>query len=145
MNGYGKALSQPRANSYNLCIWSVVKLGLPLLKWVGLEALKGWRIMSVRSVGCRQSLDCKSDLRIHHVFFSMPISRSTITTKGIAALELHKHHNNFGATPHKWEKPKMLPAKEVISVACRVGEYQKHWHIDVHDDENFHTYFKVWS
>ena len=26
---------------------------------------------------------------------------------------------------------------------CQVGEHQHHWHIDVHDDENFHTYQSV--
>ena len=38
--------------------------------------------MSVRSEGRRRSLDRKSDLIIHRVFFSTPISRSTtLTTK----------------------------------------------------------------
>ena len=30
----------------------------------------------------------------------------------------------------------------VIILWCYMGEHQHHWHIDVHDDENFHTYVK---
>ena len=82
-HGYGLALSQPRAKSYKLCIRSVVRLGLHLLIQVGWSrSPQGRSIMNVRREGCRQSLDRKSDLIIHRVFFSTPISRSTtLTTK----------------------------------------------------------------
>ena len=65
--------------------------------------------MSGRSDSCLQSLDRKSN----NVFFSTPISRSTsLTTKVQCTLELHKYHDNFGATPHyEREKPKTLHAK----------------------------------
>ena len=46
--------SEPTANSYKLCTWSVVRLGLPLLiMWAGPEALKGLSTMNSRSQDCR--------------------------------------------------------------------------------------------
>ena len=35
----------------------------------------------------------------------------------------------------------MIRAK--VDVVCRVGEHQHRWHIDVHGNENFHTYWSA--
>ena len=34
--------------------------------------------------------------------------------------------------------PVQKPSGYLVKL-CRVGEHQHSWHIDVHDDENFHT------
>ena len=65
--------------------------------------------MSVRSEGCRRSLDRKSDL-----FTTLNAYKQKHNTshEGTAALELHIYHDNFGATPrYKREKPKTLSVK----------------------------------
>ena len=38
-----------------------------------------------------------------------------------------------------WQGRQTLSVPACSEVVCRVGEHQHRWHIDVHDDKNFHT------
>ena len=69
----------PRVNSYKLCIWSVDRLGLPLLTQViCLQVFKGRGIVSNRRYGL--DFYCKNDLVDMFSSQHLRISRSTVLT-----------------------------------------------------------------
>ena len=42
-----------------------------------------------------------------------------------------------------WQGRPTLSVPACSKVVCRVREHQHSWHIDVHDDENFRTYYSL--
>ena len=78
VHGCAWTLLQPWALSNKLCIWSVVRVGHPLVNLWGFirKPSKGRGIASVRSrVGCRSTRSWK--WLTGHVFFSTPMKRVT--------------------------------------------------------------------